>query len=379
MLDGHCKLKNTDNINDMNNAWGNMENSTPDVNAHSIRKQGNLARALDRMPDFMQTSLVKVLKYPFDYPKLDSFTRLLMAVQYQQGTAGLIGEDLIQSRQLLELQATLLRRKPTPISQVKDLKLPLHSGEIKARHYHPAPKKKLPMLVFYHGGGFVMGSCVTHDEACRLIALHANVQILSIDYPLAPEVSPQTLIQSCEDALAWVYQNRGQFKVLKNRIAVAGDSAGANIATVLAQRARHLAYRPQTQFLIYPVVDFKSRHPSFYHYKEGLLLTSQDVELVTDYYAYQHSIALDDPIISPTYGDLNELSPTYLVTAGHDVLHDEAEIYAYKLKQHGVKVEYREYEDQTHGFINMSTVSKTSKKYLIEMSKDFRRFWDKSI
>lgn len=356
-----------------------MENSTPSADAHSIRRQGNLARALDRMPDFMQNSLVKVLKYPFDYPELDSFTRVLMAVQYKQGMAGLLGDDLIQSRQALELQAISLRKKPTPIDQVKDIKLPLQSGDIKARHYHPAPKKKLPMLVFYHGGGFVVGSCITHDEVCRLIALHANVQILSIDYPLAPEVSPQTLIQSCEDALVWVYQNRDQFKVLKNRIAVAGDSAGANIATVIAQRTRHLAHRPQAQFLIYPVVDFKSRHPSYYQYKEGLILTSNDVEAVTDYYAYQHGIALDDPIISPTYGELSELSPTYLVAVGHDVLHDEAEIYAHKLKQHGVKVEYREYADQAHGFINFSAVSKTSKKYLIEMSKDFRRFWDKSI
>lgn len=356
-----------------------MQNTIQDVNSEEIRKQGNAARILDRMPTFMQTSLTKILKYPFDYPELDSFIRALMAVRHKQGDVGLIGDDLSQSRQLLELQFLYLRRKATPIKHVEDLDLALQSGQIQARHYHPAPHKKLPMLVFYHGGGFVLGSCDTHDEACRLIALHAKVQVLSIEYPLAPEVGPQQLIQSCEDALAWVYQHRSQFKILKNRIAIAGDSAGANIAAVVAQRTKQMSYAAQAQFLIYPVADFKSRHPSFYMYKDGLMLTGQDVDLVTDYYVYQHHVALDDPLISPTYGNLTQLSPTFLVTAGHDILHDEGKIYAYKLKQHEVKVLYREYEDQTHGFINLTPISKTAKKYLIEMSKDFRRFWDKNI
>ena len=112
----------------------------------------------------------------------------------------------------------MLTAKPSAVKQVEDLRLPVQSGTVFARHYHPAPNKKLPMLVFYHGGGFVVGSLDSHDEVCRLLAIHAKVQVLSIDYPLAPEVGPNVLIQSCEDALAWVYQNRRQFKILKNRI-----------------------------------------------------------------------------------------------------------------------------------------------------------------
>lgn len=356
-----------------------MQNTPQGMNPGLIRKQGHAARLLDRMPDFVQTSIVKILKYPFDYPELDSFIRALMAIKHKQGDAGLIGDDIIQSREFLEMQFLALRKAATPIQHVEDLKLALQSGDIKARHYHPAPNKKLPMLVFYHGGGFVLGSCITHDEVCRLIALHAKVQILSIEYPLTPEAGPQQLIKSCEDALAWVYQHRSQFNILKNRIAVAGDSAGGNIATVIAQRTRGLVHRPQAQFLIYPVTDFKSRHPSFYMYKEGLTLTGKDVDLVTDYYVHHHQVDLEDPIVSPTFGDLKKLPPTFLITAGQDILHDAGKIYAYKLKQHGVKVQYREYTDQTHGFINMTTVSKKAKKYLIEMSKDFRRFWDKNI
>ena len=339
--------------------------------------QGSAGRALDRLPTFAQESLTKLLGYPYQFPQLDSFTKCLMAAQLKQGKVGFIGADVERSRKQFESQMQSIINKPTHIQFVEDIRLPLQSGSVYARHYHPAPNKKLPMIVFYHGGGFVVGSVDTHDEVCRLIAAHAKVQVLSIEYPLAPEVGPRDLIQSCEDALAWVYQNRRQFKILKNRIAVAGDSAGGNISAVIAQRTVNTVFAPQAQFLIYPAVDFKSRHPSFFAYKEGLVLTGSDIDYVTDYYATRFNMTLDDPIISPTNGQLKKLAPAFIVTAGHDLLHDEGKIYAYKLRQNGVKVHYHDYEDQTHGFINLTPVSRKAKKYIIEMSKEFRKFWDK--
>lgn len=340
--------------------------------------QGPAGRTLDRLPKFAQESLVKVLGYPYEYPQLDSFTKCLMAAQLKQGKVGFIGADVERSRRQFEAQMQSIINKPTQVQLVEDIRLPLQSGSIYARHYHPAPSKKLPMIVFYHGGGFVVGSVDTHDEVCRLIATHAKVQVLSIEYPLAPEVGPRDIIQSCEDALAWVYQNRRHFKILKNRIAVAGDSAGGNISAVVAQRTVNAVYAPSAQFLIYPAVDFKSRHPSFYAYKDGLVLTGTDVDYVTDYYVTRYNVALDDTIISPTNGNLKKLAPAFLITAGHDVLHDEGKIYAHKLRQNGVKVHYHDFEDQTHGFINLTPVSKKAKKYVIEMSKEFRKFWDKN-
>ncbi|MFW1736795.1 MULTISPECIES: alpha/beta hydrolase [unclassified Acinetobacter] len=339
--------------------------------------QGSAGRALDRLPTFAQESLTKLLGYPYQFPQLDSFTKCLMAAQLKQGKVGFIGADVERSRKQFESQMQSIINKPTHIQFVEDIRLPLQSGSVYARHYHPAPNKKLPMIVFYHGGGFVVGSVDTHDEVCRLIAAHSKVQVLSIEYPLAPEVGPRDLIQSCEDALAWVYQNRRQFKILKNRIAVAGDSAGGNISAVVAQRTVNTVFAPQAQFLIYPAVDFKSRHPSFFAYKDGLVLTGSDIDYVTDYYATRFNMALDDPIISPTNGQLKKLAPAFVVTAGHDLLHDEGKIYAYKLRQNGVKVHYQDYEDQTHGFINLTPVSRKAKKYVIEMSKEFRKFWDK--
>ncbi|MHA3893628.1 alpha/beta hydrolase [Acinetobacter sp. GXMZU3951] len=349
------------------------------VSIHELieKNQSTAARLMDKLPNFVQENIVKALSYPYHYPELDSFIKCILAVQHKQNKTGFISTDAQHSRKAFELQSQLITGKATRIKQVEDLRLPLQSGTIFARHYHPAPNKKLPLVVFYHGGGFVVGSMDSYDEVCRVLALHANVQVLSIDYPLAPEASPYQVVQSCEDALAWAYQNRKQLKVLKNRIAVAGDSAGGNLSAVVAQRSAGKAYAPQVQFLIYPALDFKSRHPSFFAYKDGLILTGDDVDTVTAHYATQHQVALDDPLISPTYGNLKKLASAFVVTAGHDVLHDEAKIYAYKLRHQGVAVAYQDYPAMTHGFINMTGLSQAAKKNYIEMAKKFRRFWNK--
>ncbi len=339
--------------------------------------QGPAARLMDRLPSVALEGLAKALGYDYIYPDLDPFTKCMMAIQHKQGHVGFIGEDYSASRDAFEKQMHSIRRKPTAIAHVEDLQLPLQSGTILARHYHPNPQDKLPMVVFYHGGGFVVGSLDTHDEVCRVIAKYAKVQVMSIDYPLAPETSPHRLIQSCEDALAWVYQNRKQLNIYKNRIAVAGDSAGGNISTVVAQHSVNTSYAPQAQFLIYPTVDQQSRHPSFYAYGEGLVLTSNDIKNVKHFYLDMHQMAYDDPTVSPTEGVLKQLPPTYIITAGHDMLHDEGEIYSHKLRQNSVKVLFENFPHQTHGFVNITPISHHAKQDFVQICKNFRKFWDK--
>lgn len=354
------------------------------MNSHLVEKiaqstQGNIARSLDYIPAFIQRHLVKALAYPYHYPDLDSSLSCMLALQYIQGQRGFLGSELQHSRQSFEKQMCILVAKPTAVASIQDLRLPLASGTLVARHYHPKPHKKLPMLVFYHGGGFVSGSISTHDEACRLFAKTLNAQILSVQYPLAPEASPQQLIQACHEALVWVYQNRRQLNIRKSSIAIAGDSAGGNICAVLAQRTLGQEYAPQAQWLIYPAIDFKQDYPSAQQYAEGLLLTAQDVQKVKELYVQQHHVALDDPIISPIYGEISaNLAPAYIVTAGHDILHDEAEFYAQKLSAHGCQVNYENYAEQTHGFINLTSVSNQAKKRSIEMALHFKKFWQKN-
>jgi acetyl esterase len=334
------------------------------------------ARVLAHLPEFSQRGLLKLLGYPYDYPELEPFTACLMALKYKEGKLGFLAEDVVSTRTQYERQMALLNQHKTFIRQVQDLRLPLASGTLKARHYHPCPNKKLAMLVFYHGGGFVAGSLNTHDEFCRILAKTMRVQVLSIQYPLAPEASPQQVIQASQQALEWVYHNRRQFNIYKAKIAIAGDSAGGNICAVIAQRSIGYAYAPQAQLLIYPVIDFKYCYPSLHLFAHGLTLTACDVTQVKDLYAHQHNVELDDPILSPVYAEPHaNLAATFIVTAGHDVLRDEAEFYAEKLGAHGCRVHYQTYIEQTHGFIHLTPISKQAKKYSLQIAKQFKKFW----
>lgn len=338
------------------------------------------ARVLDRLPTFSQRALLKLLAYPYDYPELDAFSACLMALRHKEGKVGFLASDLATTRQQYEQQIQLFLRYKTTIAQVQDLRLPIASGTLKARHYHPQPHKKLAMLVFYHGGGFVAGSLDTHDEICRLLAKYMQVQVISVQYPLAPEASPQQLIEASRQALEWIYQNRRQLNIYKSRIAIAGDSAGANICAVVAQQSISKDYAPQAQLLIYPAIDFQYCYPSLNIFGHGLTLTANDVKQIKALYAQQHDVDLDDPIVSPIYAKPNaNLAASFIVTAGHDVLKDEAEFYAEKLAAHGCKVQYQMYLEQTHGFLHLTPISQQATKRTIEIAKQFKKFWFKHI
>lgn len=340
------------------------------------QSQGAVARVVDHMPQMLQKTLVKAFSYSDQYPNLDPMIKCILLAQQKQGDIGWIGTDIKKSREQFEKKLKSICKTVTKVKRVDDVCLPLQSGTIFARHYHPAPQKRLPMVVYYHGGGFALGSVESYDEVCRLLAIHAQVQVFSIDYPLAPETKPDKLIQTCEDALAWVYQNRKNLKIPKNKIAVAGDSAGGNIATVVAQRSLGKHHAPHAQLLIYPVTDFKNKYPSYYTYQKGLILTGRDIEIFADLYAKRGEIELDNPIISPLYGQLKKVAPAFIVTVTHDVFHDEGVEYAHQLENSGVKVCFKNYIDQTHGFVNLTPISKKSKKYTIEIFQEFRKFWN---
>lgn len=341
------------------------------------KTQGSAARLMDKMPAKVQQRLAKTLGYNYDFKELNAFYKCTLAIQHLQNQHAFISKDYQKSRDIFEAQMQSILDKPTAIKKVKDIKLLLTQGEILARHYHPAPKKSLPLVVFYHGGGWVVGSINTHDEACRLLAKHANVQVLSINYPLAPENGPEQIVNTCVQSLEWIYKNAKKFKILKNRIAVAGDSAGGNLSAVVSQKTQYTPYTPSAQLLIYPAMDFKNRYASFYKFREGLVLCQEDIDAVTEMYPEKHNVALDDPLISPLYGDYQKVAPAFIITAGFDLLHDEGQIYASKLKDAGIKVHYTEAKDQPHGFINFTPIHQAAKNHWIKTAKDFRTFWDK--
>lgn len=340
------------------------------------KTQGSSARLLDSMPVPVQNKIAQKLGYKYEFEGLNPFYKCLLAVQHLQNKHGFIETDYKKSRRVFQLQMQSLKLKPTPIKNVQDLILALPHYKIKARHYHPKPNQALPMIIFYHGGGWVVGDLDTHDEACRLLAKHANAQVLSIDYPLAPEHGPVQVVGACVESLEWVYHNSKKFNILDGRIAVAGDSAGGNLSAVVSQKTQFTIYAPSAQFLIYPAIDFKQRYPSFDKFKEGLILCQQDIDAVTQMYPEKHQVILDDPLISPIYGDLKKVAPAYVLTSGFDLLHDEGKLYAEKLEQAGIRVHYTEAEDQPHGFINFTAIHKAAKQHLIHHAKEFRKFWD---
>lgn len=339
--------------------------------------QGPSARTLDRLPAPLQNSLAKKLGYHHDFKELNPFLKCLLAAQKLQHRNHLILPDYETSRNMFREQMQGILATSTPIKKVQELKLPLARQTLNARLYHPNPNKKLPLIIFYHGGGFVIGDLETHDEACRLLAKHANAQVLSIDYPLAPEHSPEHIVGCCVEALEWVYNNSKQLRIEKNRIAVAGDSAGGNLSAVVSQKTQHTVYAPNAQFLIYPAVDFKSRYASYYKYRDGLILNDRDIDLVTAFYVTTHNVDLDHPIVSPIYGELDKVAPAFILSAKYDLLYDEGQIYTAKLKQAGVKVASLEAHDQTHGFINFTPIHKAAKLHWIHAAKEFRKFWNK--
>ncbi|TXJ08808.1 MAG: alpha/beta hydrolase [Acinetobacter sp.] len=340
------------------------------------KTQGISARTLDKTPKAVQQRLARVLGYNYDFPELHPFLKCMLRLQQLQHKTALVTQDYPTSRRHFQQQMRSILAKPTAIKLVENIELPLKRQTIAARHYHPNPKKKLPMIVFYHGGGFVVGDLNTHDEACRLLAKHANVQVMSIDYPLAPEHAPEHIVGCCVEALEWVYQHADKLGIEKKRIAVAGDSAGGNLSAVVSQKTQHTIYAPSAQLLIYPTVDLKIRYASYYQFREGVILNDHDIENVTLFYATQHQVALDDPLISPLYGDVGKVAPAYVITAGFDLLHDEGQLYAEKLKQAKIKVRYTEAKDMTHGFINFTPIFKAAKQHWIHTAEDFRQFWD---
>lgn len=191
---------------------------------------------------------------------------------------------------------------------------------------------------------------------------------------MTPEAHPQTVIEICEQSLAWTHEQASHLNILNSQIAVCGDSAGGNIAAVVAQRAAQKDYAPCAQFLIYPAIDFQQRYPSFQAFKSGLTLTGTDVDVVIDLYATQHDVAFNNPLISPIYGNLEKLAPAYVITVGHDVLRDEGKVYAEKMQKAGNQVVYQEFHDQAHGFINFTAISKRSKACFIEACEKFAEF-----
>jgi acetyl esterase len=232
--------------------------------------------------------------------------------------------------------------------EVASVALLLAPGPVAMRCYRPlgaAPDAALPALVYFHGGGWVIGDLDTHDVLCRQLANGAGCAVYSVDYRMGPEHPFPAAVEDCVAATRFV---AGQHR----QIAVGGDSAGGNLAAVVALTARG-AGGPDIahQLLIYPATDQRLAHPSIDRNAEGYLLTKKAMEYFRAKYL-PHSADFADWRASPLLAkSLADLPPAYVITAGYDPLVDEGRAYAERLAKEGVEVAYREYPDMVHGFI----------------------------
>jgi acetyl esterase len=261
-------------------------------------------------------------------------------------------------------QMTVGMRVPemlTPVASTRDITLPGPAGPLHARVYRPeaGPGDALPTVLFIHGGGFLLGSVETHDNQARAICRATRSVVVSLDYRLAPETPWPGAVEDCFAALEWTAEHIGELGRDPDRLAIAGDSAGGNLAAVTALLARDGGPKLCAQLLIYPVVDFDSgqHYPSRVDNAEGYFLTADDMEWFSSNYVPAGTDP-HDPRLSPLRApSLAGLPPAVVLTAEYDPLRDEGEAYAAALAAAGVEVRQHRCNGLIHGFFDLGLLS----------------------
>jgi acetyl esterase len=257
------------------------------------------------------------------------------------------------------LQARVVTNpEPPELKSVKPLSIPSPSGAIPARLYAPTKLRQTdglaPCLVFFHGGGWVIGNLDTHAVACRKLAHEGELIVISVDYRLAPEHKFPAAVDDAITATNWIADNAKQLGVDPSRLMVGGDSAGGNLAAVVSLTARDSGGPAIAgQVLIYPATDFAMKQPSHSEPETSILLTHTVIKWFRDHYLNDLSDGQDwraSPALAKT---LAGLPPAYVLTAGADPLRDEGNEYAARLQQAGVAVTTKTFPGQFHGFFTM--------------------------
>jgi acetyl esterase/lipase len=281
-----------------------------------------------------------------------------------------------QGREMYRMIANTLDQQGISIGKVENMQIPGPAGQINLRVYTPVASggTGLPALVFFHGGGWVIGDLETHDALCRSLANESGAKVIAVDYRLAPEHKFPAAPDDCYAATKWVETNAATLGIDPNRIAVGGDSAGGNLAAVVCQMAKqkggpHLVF----QLLIYPVTQMRANTDSMTSFAEGYFLERRTMDWFFDQYS-DPSVDPTDPRISPlAAADLSGLPRAYIVTAGFDPLRDEGKAYADKLNRAGVAAVYVDYPSMIHGFFGMSAVLPQARQAIAEACTALRK------
>jgi acetyl esterase len=335
------------------------------------RTEASLARMLSALP----RPVARVLAgrpIRVDGQELDP--QVQIAIRLERLTGGFEPAPVEEVRATRRRDAATFRGPTIEVARVRELEIPGPDGPIPARLYEPhRPSGPAPLIVYYHGGGHVICDLDTHDQPCRFFAAEVPALVLSVDYRLGPEHPFPAAVDDSLAAFRWAAAHAEELGADPARVAVAGDSAGGNLATVVAQlAAAGEGPAPAFQALIYPVTDYSSKRPSYATFAEGFFLTRAEMDWFRDNY-FADSADRTDPRASPILAeDLSASPPAHVITAGFDPLRDEGEDYAAALRDAGVAATLRREPDLVHGFINAVGLGGRPREAMAEIAASIR-------
>lgn len=308
-----------------------------------------------------------------DGEPLAADVQLMLRLQRLAREQGLSGQPPLEKGRRDMLNNARMAGGRQRIGAVRDLEV----AGLPARHYVPSsPLVETgpgPLLLFFHGGGFVYGDLDSHDAPCRLLAEESGVPVIAVDYRVGPEGAFPAAFDDTVAAHRWVVDNAGSLGVDPERIGVAGDSAGGNLAAWTAIAAAREGTPLAWQLLIYPCTDPRRATKSLELFGEGFYLSRDFMEHVNDLYL-PTAAERDDERVSLLVTEVPQgLAPAYVVTAGFDPLRDEGESYAHRLSDAGVPVELQRFPDQIHGFLNIVGVGRSSRAGVLEITEHVRK------
>jgi acetyl esterase len=290
---------------------------------------------------------------------LDPQAHTLLRLIAERGLPAFNEQTPVEARQAYLMRKGFTQPDPPAVSHCQDHLVNLNGIPIKIREFRPeaaSPSAVLPALVYYHGGGWVIGDLDTHDVLCRQLCQASGCAVFSVDYRLAPEHVFPAAYDDAQAAFQWVAANAGSLHVNAQRVAVGGDSAGGNLAAAVCLGARGHTHQAAFQLLIYPATLMYPDTQSYRDNAEGYALTADVMHWFMDHYLPSRDIAHDwraSPLKAQSHADL---PPALVITAGFDPLRDEGRLYANALSAAGSSAEYICFERQIHGFITMGRV-----------------------
>lgn len=355
-------------------------------------------RVLGRLPGRVQ-SLLSFNGRPSDgEQKLDPCLHLMLRVSKLRSPYGLCEPDPVTARERFRGEVLTFEGPKTDVG-VSEHEVKGEGGRtLKARLYTPrtAPPdggRGRRLLLFFHGGGFVIGDIETHDEPCRLLCKHADTLVLSVEYRVAPEhpypAPLEDALAAFDDVTARALKDFGADPA---RVSVGGDSAGGNLSAVVSQQRRGAPHSPSAQLLIYPATDGSERSDSYESRKlfgEDLAITTADYEAFGTHYVEASGVPRDDPRVSPLCAtDFRRLPPALVVTAGFDLLRDDGLKYFDELKraaaaERGQPAADRDFElmhcaTLAHGFLHMVGVCPSARDATIRIAEKWRELLDRT-